>query len=104
MPRSQCTLRMDVQHLLPLVEALNRAHDYTVCIFAARARFGHNMRHLIFCLSIKGYLVVVGGKVIGQRLTLTRTSFSTTHDTRRFVARKVDQTQLLYLIVTRSCL
>jgi hypothetical protein len=38
--------RMDVEHRLPLVEALDGADDDAVSVFAVEAGLGDDMRHL----------------------------------------------------------
>jgi hypothetical protein len=36
---------MDVEHLLPFVEALDRANHDAVGVFASEARFGNDVSH-----------------------------------------------------------
>src|SRR5690242_1458204 len=38
-------IRMDVEHLLPFVEALDRANDHAIGVFAAEASLDDNMSH-----------------------------------------------------------
>src|SRR5688572_2962526 len=38
-------IRMDVEHLLALIEALHGADDHAVGVFAREARFGNNVSH-----------------------------------------------------------
>jgi hypothetical protein len=36
---------MNIEHLFPLVEALDRAYDYTVGVLASETGFGNDMCH-----------------------------------------------------------
>jgi len=38
-------VRMNIEHLFPLVEALDRAYDYTVGVLASETGFGNDMCH-----------------------------------------------------------
>jgi hypothetical protein len=42
--------RVNVEHLLPFVEALYRANDYTISVLAGETRFANDVRHDSFLL------------------------------------------------------
>src|SRR5258708_23427515 len=51
-------VRVDVQHVGPLVDAIHRAHVYTRAIFDVDARLGDHIRHLRFSERLSEYAKV----------------------------------------------
>jgi len=44
---------VDVEHLGPLIEAIDGAHDHAVGVFAVEARLGNNVSHSSLLLKIR---------------------------------------------------